>query len=127
MTAFGASVHDTSSSPVIHTYSIFRTLIYFLRYGGIMSDIIEDFYYGNIEPLEVSSELTPKLKKKLSNLAKKEEELTTRLTGEDKELFQNYVSAYVEFSTTSNADSFISGFRLGAKFIYDTFIKNTKG
>lgn len=92
-----------------------------------MSDIIEDFYYGNIEPLEVSSELTPKLKKKLSNLAKKEEELTTRLTGEDKELFQNYVSAYIEFSTTSNADSFISGFRLGAKFIYDTFIKNTKG
>ena len=93
-----------------------------------MSNIIEDFYYGNIEPQEVNSELTPKLKRKLSNLAEKEEEeLTTRLTGEDKELFQNYASAYIEFSTTSNADSFISGFRLGAKFTYDTFIKNTKG
>ena len=88
-----------------------------------MSTFIEEFYYGNIEPQEVDSELTPKLKKKLSNLAEKEEQLTARLTGEDKELFQNYVSTYIEFSTTSNADSFISGFRLGAKFTYETFIK----
>ena len=88
-----------------------------------MSTFIEEFYYGNIEPQEVNSELTPKLKKKLSNLAEKEEQLTARLTGEDKELFQDYVSAYIEFSTTSNADSFISGFRLGAKFTYETFIK----
>lgn len=92
-----------------------------------MSNIIEDFYYGNIESQELNTELTPKLKKKLSNLAKKKGQLTARLNGEDKELFQNYVSAYIEFSTTSNADSFISGFRLGAKFIYDTFVKNMKG
>ena len=92
-----------------------------------MSNIIEDFYYGNLEPQEINSELTPKLKKELSNLTDKEEQLSARLTGEDKELFQEYVSAYIEFSTTSNADSFISGFRLGAKFIYDTFVKNTKG
>ena len=95
--------------------------------GDIMANIIEDFYYGNIEPQEVNSDLTPKLKKKLSNLTDKEEQLTSRLTGENKELFQNYVSAYIEFSTTSNADSFISGFRLGAKFTYDTFITNRKG
>lgn len=92
-----------------------------------MSNIIEDFYYGNIEPQEVNSELTPKLKKKLSSLAEQEEQLSAKLTGEDKELFQNYVSAYIEFSTTSNSDSFVSGFRFGAKFTYDTFVKNTKG
>ena len=40
-----------------------------------MSNIIKDFYYGNIEPQEVNSELTPKLMKKLSNLAEKEEQL----------------------------------------------------
>ena len=92
-----------------------------------MSNIIEDLYYGNLEPQEVNSELTPKLKKKLSNLAEKEEQLSARLTGEEKELFQNYVSAYIDFSTTSNADSFISGFRLGAKFTYDTFVEGKKG
>ncbi len=92
-----------------------------------MSNIIEDFYYGNIEPQEVNSELTPKLKKKLSSLADKEEQFAARLNAEDKELFQNYVSAYIEFSTVSNADSFIAGFRLGARFTYDTFIDNKKG
>ena len=85
-----------------------------------MSTFIEDFYYGNIKPQEVNSELTPKLKKKLSNLAEKEEQLTARLTGEDKELFQNYVSAYFEFSTTSNADSFISA-TVGRAFL-STFL-----
>ncbi len=88
-----------------------------------MSNIIEDFYYGNIEPQEVNSELTPKLKKKLNNLAEKEEQLSTRLNGEEKEMFLSYVSAYIEFSTISNANSFMSGFRFGAKFTYETFIK----
>lgn len=92
-----------------------------------MSNIIEDFYYGNIEPQEINSEITPKIKKKLSNLADKEEQLTARLNGEEKELFLSYVSTYVEFSTLGNADSFISGFRLGARFTYDAFVKNTKG
>lgn len=89
-----------------------------------MTNIIEKFYYGNIEPQELNSEITPKLKKKLRVLSEKEEQLTARLTGEEKELFQNYVSDYIEFSTMGNADSFISGFRLGARFTYDTFVRN---
>ena len=87
-----------------------------------MSSIIEDFYYGNIEPQELSTEITSKLKKKLSDLVKKEEELTEMLPEKEKELFTNYVNAHNEFSSISNSDSFISGFRLGARFSYDTFI-----
>ena len=97
-----------------------------VKCGNVMPNIIENFYYGNIEPQELNSEITPKLKKKLSTLAEKEEHLTARLTGEEKELFLSYVSAYIEFSTMGNADSFISGFRLGAKFTYDTFVNNNK-
>ncbi|MBQ4059343.1 MAG: hypothetical protein IJD40_10470 [Lachnospiraceae bacterium] len=92
-----------------------------------MSNFIEELYYGNIEPQELSTELSGELKKKLSNLTEKEEQFAAKLNDEDKELFQNYVSAYTDFSTMGNADSFISGFRLGAKFTYDTFVKNTKG
>ncbi len=92
-----------------------------------MSNFIKELYYGNIEPQELSTEFSGKLKKKLSKLSEKEEQLTAKLNDEDKELFQSYASAYIEFSTLSNADSFISGFRLGSKFIYDTFVKNTKG
>ena len=37
-----------------------------------MFNFIEQFYYGNIEPQECSSELTAEMKKKLSQLTKKE-------------------------------------------------------
>ena len=92
-----------------------------------MSNFIEDFYYGNIEPQELSTKITPKLKKKLSALVKKEEELAEKLPEKERELFVNYVLAYNEFSSIGNSDSFISGFRLGARFIYDTFITEMKG
>ena len=36
-----------------------------------MSDFIEDFYYGNIEPQECTTNLTAKVKKSLSELATK--------------------------------------------------------
>ncbi len=88
-----------------------------------MSNIIEELFYGNLEPQELTTELTPRLKKKLRELVKKEEKLTSKLSEEEKELFANYVSAYNEFSSISISDGFISGFRLGARFVYDTFVK----
>ena len=51
-----------------------------------MSNIIEELYYGNIEPQELSPELSGKLSKKLNALTEKEEQLTAKLTGEDKEM-----------------------------------------
>lgn len=87
-----------------------------------MSKLIEAFYYGNIEPQALSSELSVELNKKLNKLTEKEEQLTAKFVGEDKELFLVYINTYSEFLSLSNADSFVSGFRLGAKFTYDTFI-----
>ena len=92
-----------------------------------MSNIIEELFYGNLEPQELTTELTPRLKKKLSELVKKEEKMTSKLSEEEKELFANYVCAYNEFSSISISDGFISGFRLGARFTYDTFIEAKKG
>ena len=92
-----------------------------------MSSIIEDFYYGNIEPQALSTEITPRLKKKLNVLVKKEEELSAMLPEKEKELFLSYVKTYTNFSSLCNADSFIVGFRLGARFTYDTFIEAKKG
>ena len=87
-----------------------------------MANFIEEFYYGNIEPQALSTELTPKLRKKLNELVKKEEELSAKLPEGERELFSKYTCAYNEFSSISVCDSFISGFRLGAKFTYDTFV-----
>ena len=87
-----------------------------------MSHFIEDFYYGNIEPQESITELKAEIKKKLDTLSQAEEQLTSKLTEEEKDLFMKYVSQSSEFLCVSNADSFIAGFRLGAKFTYDTFV-----
>lgn len=87
-----------------------------------MSKFIEDFYYGNIEPQECCSELKSDLKKKLISLTEKEEMLNSRLSGKEKDLFVTYTNTYNDFLTISMADSFISGFRLGAKFTLDTFV-----
>jgi hypothetical protein len=87
-----------------------------------MSDFIESFYYGNIEAQSITTELTPKLRRKLNELVKKEEDLASRLPESEKELLAKYTNAYNEFSSLSICDSFISGFRLGAKFAYNTFV-----
>ena len=92
-----------------------------------MSDFIEEFYYGNIEPQEISTTLSIELKRKLDSLSQAEEQLTSKLTDEEKELFIKYASQSSEFLCVSNADSFIAGFRLGARFTYDTFIEKKKG
>ena len=70
----------------------------------------------------MNSEQSGKLSKKLNALTEKEEQLTVKLTAEDKELFLNYANTYNEFLSLSNSDSFIAGFRLGSKFTYDTFV-----
>lgn len=92
-----------------------------------MSDFIEDFYYGNIEPQEISTTLSTELKRKLDLLSQAEEQLTFKLTDEEKELFIKYTRQSSEFLCVSNVDSFIAGFRLGARFTYDTFVEKKKG
>ena len=87
-----------------------------------MSKFIEEFYYGNIEPQERSSGLKSELKKKLNMLTQTEEQLTSKLTEEEKDLFTKYISQSNDFLCASNVDSFIAGFRLGAKFTYDMFV-----
>ena len=87
-----------------------------------MSHFIEQFYYGNIEPQEIATELKSDLRKKLNALSQTEEQLTAKLTDAEKELFTTFLKQSGEFLCVGNADSFIAGFRLGAKFTYDTFV-----
>lgn len=88
-----------------------------------MKSFIEEFYYGNIEPQELSPEFGSSLKKKLNSLVKNEDEFKEKLSEEEKKLFKKYSDSYNEFLSMSVADSFISGFRLGAKFTHDVFVK----
>lgn len=87
-----------------------------------MSNIIEDLYYGNIEPMESQTDITPKLKEKLRVLSEKEENFRKGLSEENLKLFDEYTRLSARFNSLSCLDSFITGFKMGGKMIYDTFI-----
>lgn len=89
-----------------------------------MPRFIEEFYYGNIEPQARSTKCNSAMSKELQILSDAEEYLTEKLTDEGKSKFLYYVNAWSVVNGESNLDSFIMGFRLGARFTVDTFINN---
>lgn len=86
-----------------------------------MSKYIEDLYYGNLEPQEARTSLTPKLKHKLKNIADKETLLMSLLSEDTRKMFIDYCDARNEFSSLSCADSFISGFTHGVRLTCEVF------
>ena len=89
-----------------------------------MAGFIEEFYYGNIAPQARGARPYSSVRKEMQMLSDCEEELTNRLTGENKKLFLAYVNAWSVVNGEGNLDSFIVGFRLGATFMQDTFLSD---
>ena len=90
-----------------------------------MKNIITELYYGNIDPQVRGFKKDSYLQKQMSILSKSEAELTDKLDGEVKKAFLSFANASSAILGESELDSFIVGFRLGARFIYDTFVDNT--
>ncbi len=86
-----------------------------------MPGFIEEFYYGNIEPQESNNEFKAVLKKKLDSLTETEKELSEKSPKKEQELLERYIVENLDFLTTSVVDLFVKGFRVGAKFVLDTF------
>ena len=86
-----------------------------------MANFIEDLFYNNINPQARMVRKGSNLQKQMEILADCEERLTSKLTGDDKKAFLAFVNAVGEVQAESQLDSFIIGFRLGARFAFDTF------
>lgn len=86
-----------------------------------MGKFIEEFYYGNIDPQARSTKQNKAVQKQMEVLMLNEGFLTEQLSGEKKKYF-DFVNAWSVVYGESNLDSFMMGFRLGASFIYDTFV-----
>ena len=89
-----------------------------------MRNFIEELYYGNIDPQARGYRPKSHAKKASDSLNDLEEKLTKRLDGEDKELFLRFCNAYAELMGECDLDTFMTGFRLGARFIMDTFLSD---
>ena len=87
-----------------------------------MTNFIEEFYYGNIDPQARSFEQNKKVQRDMQMLNESEDFLTNKLSGEEKKRFLQYVDAWASVNGESTLDSFITGFRLGAQLVFDTFV-----
>ena len=87
-----------------------------------MYGILEEFYYGNIDPQMREVNKNSKLYKMIFRMEEIEARLLNTLEGEEKDMFATYVDLANQTESASSLDSFLVGFRLGAKFTYDTFV-----
>lgn len=86
-------------------------------------DILEDLYYGNLFPHEKCAKLDDEVKALLKLLNRNEEKLTAALTEAQKETFEKYKDCNREISEISERETFLNGFRLGARIIIDVVNK----
>ena len=90
--------------------------------GGVYINIIEQLYYDNLELQSVQNEMSPRLKKKLNELATAEEELMKTLDSEQKDLLQKYSEISNEFCTMSCANTFIVAVKFAMRFAHEVFV-----
>ena len=87
-----------------------------------MSNFIEEFFYCNIDPQARTLKTNRKIRREMQTLSNNEDFLLKELSGEPQKQFLEYVDAWGIVNGESTLDSFITGFRLGARFAYDTFV-----
>ena len=66
------------------------------------------------------------IKEKLDELNAIEAELGLALSGKEWEVCQKYVQTNIEYVTANITDSFINGFKFGARFALSAFVTNSK-
>ena len=81
--------------------------------------ILEEFWYGNIDPTEYDTEFCKEYKKLLERLCREEKKLRATMTEEQKELFDQYAEQLREFQATADCLLFQSSFKLGAQMILE--------
>ena len=87
-----------------------------------MPNIFEDLYYGNLSPCQ----RTVRPGSRVQKLAQKQSDLESKLnesfTDEQKAAFEQYLAVSADLLDANCLDSFITGFRLGARFTHEIFI-----
>ena len=62
------------------------------------------------------------VQRELRTISENEDWLTENLTGEEKKRSLDFADAWSAYNGGAALDGFITGFRLGARFVLDTFI-----
>ena len=88
-----------------------------------MKSFIEELYYGNIDPQNSGFEDDEGVQRTMQTIRENEDFLADTLTGEEKKRFLDFADAWSAFNGEATLDGFVTGFRLGARFVLDTFLR----
>ncbi len=86
-----------------------------------MSSILEEFARGNISPERLFFNRNSDYGRLLLKMTDSEEKLVAALIGEQKELWEEFISAHSELNELSGIDRFIYGYRLGVFMTMEVF------
>jgi len=89
-----------------------------------MYTTLKDLYYGNIRPSEKQFLRDTPFDKAMNTLADSEQRLMKLLEGEEKKLLLDMSSAHSEISGVTAMESFVCGFRLGARIMLEIMSEN---
>lgn len=81
--------------------------------------ILEELWYGNIEPADYDADAGKEYKEALRLISKNEEKLQASFMEEQKELFSRYTDAVREYQTMAECLLFRNSFRLGARMMLE--------
>lgn len=86
--------------------------------------ILEEFWYGNIEPTEYDTSSCKEYKKLLELICRNEEKLQATMTDEQKDLFEKYADCVREYQTITDClifqnIIFQNSFKLGARMMLE--------
>ena len=82
-------------------------------------NILEEFWYGNIEPAEYDVSPSKEYKELLQLISRNEDKLLATMTDTQKELFTRYADCVREYQTMAESLLFQSSFRLGARIMLE--------
>lgn len=85
--------------------------------------ILEDFWYGNIEPAEFDTSPSPEYREILLLISRNEDKLLATMTDAQKELFSRYTDCVREYQAMSECLLFQNSFSLGAKMMLEVMRK----
>ena len=88
-----------------------------------MPNILEDLYYGNLSPSHRAVRPGSCVKKLMQKQSDLEAKLNESFSEEQRANFEQYLSLTADLLDANCLDSFITGFRLGARFTHETFIE----
>lgn len=86
--------------------------------------LLEEFWYGNIEPTEYDTSSNKEYKKLVELIYRNEEKLKATMTDEQKELFSKYTDCVREYQTITDCLLFQNSFKLGARMMVEVMRDN---